>query len=113
MIKQDWMAIHAGAALVDALTEETKARCAHTGAGYASEALVVVQREQAARGIVGVELVKSNYGWSVRYDSGLQDFGIVASAQRGQVDGSWDSAVRFALDWVAQDPAKRYAWSRK
>ena len=111
MIKQDWMAIHAGAALVDALTEETLARCAHTPA---PEDLVVVQREQAARGIVGVELVKSNYGWSVRYDSGLQNFGIVASARRGgQVDGSWDSAVRFALDWVAQDPAKRYAWSRK
>jgi hypothetical protein len=37
MIKQDWMVIIAGNDLVEAMSAETKARCPHTGSGYASE----------------------------------------------------------------------------
>ena len=59
--------------------------------------------------IVGVELVDSNYGWSVRYNSGLQNFGIVAGCRNGQLDGTREAAEAFARDWVARDPARRYA----
>jgi hypothetical protein len=113
MIKQDWMVIVAGHALVDALTAETKARCTWTGFGYESEGLCALQREQAARGLLGAEIVVSNYGHSVRYDSGLQNFGLLASARSRQLDGSLEAAVQWCETWVAQDPARRYAWRRK
>lgn len=128
MIKQDWMVIVAGEALVDAMTAETKARCKWTGAGYASEDLCVLQREQSARGILGAEIVTSNYGCSVRYDSGLQNFGLLAGLsirsiwsqspsrfdpKSGMLDGTLEHAERWVREWVAKDPTRRYAWRRK
>lgn len=112
MIRQDWMTIVAGEALVDAMTAETKARCEFTGYGYKSEQLCMLQRDQAARGVLGAEVVDSNYGCSVRYDSGLQNFGLLASSRSKQLDGTLADAERFARDWVAQDPTRRYAWRR-
>lgn len=113
MIKQDWMTIIAGEQLVDQLTTETRARCQNTGAGFNSTQLCTLQREQAGRGITGAEIVVSNYGCSVRYDSGLQNFGLLASARAKQIDGTMEGAVAFAKAWVAKDPARRYAWHRK
>lgn len=113
MIKQDWMVIIAGNDLVEAMSAETKARCTDTGAGYASDQLCVLQREQAGRGIIGVEVVCSNYGHSVRYDSGLQNFGLLAGSRSGMLDGTLEDAVRFAIAWVAEDPTRRYAWRRR
>jgi hypothetical protein len=115
MIKQDWMIIIAGEPLVDRMSEETKRRCEYRGGGYASDQLCALQCEQAGRGILGVELVKSIYGWSVRYDSGLQNFGLVArtKARGGELDGSLEAATAFATKWVASDPERRYAWMRK
>lgn len=113
MIKQDWMVIVAGEALVDAMSAEQKLRCRWTGGGYASDELCVLQREQAARGILGCEIVASNYGHSVRYDSGLQNFGLLASSRSGPLDGSLEHAERWAREWVAHDPTRRYAWRRK
>jgi hypothetical protein len=112
MIKQDWMTIVAGEKLVDEMTAETKSRCEFTGYGYNSSQLCVLQREQAAKGIVGCEIVVSNYGCSVRYDSGLQNFGLLASARSKDVDGTLEDAIKFANAWVAKDPTKRYAWYR-
>ena len=106
MILQDWMVIIAGNTLVDAITAETQKRVQH-------ETLPRVQERQFRRGIVGAEVVKSLYGYSVRYDSGLQNFNLLASARAGQLDGTLEDAERFARDWVAQDPAHRYAWRRK
>ena len=113
MIKQDWMVIVPGEILVDQLTAETKARCEWTGFGYNSDQLCQLQREQASRMIEGAEIVVSNYGCSVRYDSGLQNFGLLASSKAKQVDGTLEDAERWACNWVANDPTRRYAWYRK
>lgn len=113
MLKQDWMVIVAGEELVDAMTAEQKAKIPHTGLGYASEELCRLQSERSKRGILGAEIVRSNYGHSVRYDSGLQDFGLLASSKSRQLDGSLEDAVRWAREWVSKDPTRRYAWYRK
>ena len=111
--KQDWMTIVAGEPLVDALQAEKERRVPHTGFGYESEALCGFQRECSSRGILGAEIVKSMYGHSVRYDSGLQDFGLLASSRAGTLDGSLESAEAWARQWVAAAPAQRYAWRRR
>lgn len=103
----------AGEALVSAMAAETQARCKNGAYGYDSEQLCKLQRERAGRGVLGVEIVKSNYGHSVRYDSGLQEFGLLASCRlHSQLDGTLESAERFVCKWVAEDPANRYAWRR-
>lgn len=113
MFKQDWMIIVAGEELVDALTAEQVARVPRGCGGFRSEELCNLQRDRASRGLLGVELVKSNYGWSVRYDSGLQNFGLLAGSRSGALDGSLEDAERYAKEWVSKDPTRRYAWRRK
>lgn len=107
--------IIAGQELHDALQREKEERVPHsTKPGlehcYASEPLCEWQSELSRRGILPAHLVDSIYGWSVRYASGLQDFGIIASARMGIVDGSLADAERFARKWVAEDPARRYVY---
>lgn len=113
MVKQDWLIVVAGQELVDAMDAETKAACEWTGHGYNSEQLCALQRRQSARGILGAEIVVSNYGCSVRYDSGLQDFGLLASSRSKELDGTLEHAERWVREWVAQDPTRRYAWRRR
>lgn len=113
MVKQDWMVIVAGEELVDQMTAEQKAKCEWTGYGYNSQQVCALQSEHSRRGILGVEIVCSNYGHSVRYDSGLQDFGLLAGSRSKQLDGTLEDAERYAKNWVAQDPTRRYAWRRK
>jgi hypothetical protein len=113
MTRQDWMTIVAGNELLAAMEAEQIAKVPQTGYGFASEQLCELQRKQAARGILGVEIVESNYGFSVRYDSGLQNWGLLASSKSRQLDGSFEAACKWAIDWVAQDPDRRYAWARK
>lgn len=71
------------------------------------------QEAQAKRGILGAQLVRSMFGWSVRYDSGLQNWDLLASSRRGQLDGSFKAAVEWAERWAAQDPTRRYAWASR
>lgn len=106
--------IVAGLDLVEAMRAETARRIPHTGTGYQSESLCALQRERAGRGIVGAEIVESIYGYSVRYDSGVQNWGLLACTQRrgGTLDGTFEAAEQWARAWVAQDPARRYAWTR-
>jgi hypothetical protein len=125
MVKQDWMIVVAGEALVDLLTLETVARCRWTGRGYASDELCILQREQSARSIVGAEVIyfpgnpqttlhpPKAPQCSVRYDSGLQDFGLLATTRSGTLNGTLEDGERWAREWVAQDPMRRYAWRRK
>src|SRR6266704_6397224 len=80
MIKQDWMIIVAGHNLVAAMEAEQKAKVRWTGCGYDSDELAVLQRDHSKRGIKGVEIVQSIKGNSVRYDSGLQNFGLLATS---------------------------------
>lgn len=114
MVKQDWMIIVAGEELVDSLEAEQIARVARTTSGrFDSRQLCKLQSEQDARGIIGVFLVESIYGWTVRYDSGLQNFSILTGIRQGNLDGSLEAAITFAKEWVLVDPTKRYAWRRK
>jgi hypothetical protein len=81
--------------------------------GNSDNDLCAAQRRQAQAGREGVEICPSIYGWSVRYDSGLQNFELVASCRYGtSVDGTRTDAIRFATEWVNQSPKTRYAWMR-
>jgi hypothetical protein len=100
----------AGYDLLAEMEAETNAVVADRNGYRDSDQLCELQRKQARRGILGIELVESNYGTSVRYDSGLQNFGLVARAQ--ELGGTYEAAERFAIEWVARDPDRRYAWKR-
>ena len=112
-----WMHVVVGQQVHEALQAEKERVVPHsTYPGrehcFKSEPLCAWQSECYRRGVRGVELVKSIYGFSVRYDSGLDNFGLLAGSRDGQLDGSFEDAVRFATEWVNDDPAHRYAWTR-
>ena len=80
---------------------------------FSSEPLCAWQREVHFRGFRDVELCQSIYGWSVRSGSGLDNFALLASVKRyGNVDGTYEDAVRWATEWCAVHPDRRYAWTR-
>lgn len=95
------------------------AKCARKsdelGAGqtFNSEALCRWQQSEARYGIIEAEIVASNYGFSVRYASGLQNFGLLASSRAREIDGTYEGAVTWAKAWAARDPDRRFvtAWS--
>lgn len=113
MNMQPWMNVVAGLELLTALQIERERSVPMMARGYDSDALCALQRKQASRGILGAEIVKSIYGYSVRYDSGLQNWGLLASAKARQIDGSYDAALKWVTEWVAQSPTTRYAWTRE
>lgn len=100
----------AGQEIYDAIRAEREARLNPGALGYDSEALCRLQESQSRRGYVEAHIVKSMYGYSVRYASGLQNFGLIRSA-RDAADKSLAAAEQFCRDWVAADPAHRYATS--
>src|SRR5262245_40363136 len=63
------------------------------------------QMQEARDGILGTMIVRSLYGWTVRYDSGLQSWAILARALPSKAE-----AAQFITNWVAVDPARRYGW---
>lgn len=79
---------------------------------YASEPLCRWQQSEGRYGILEIEIVRSASGYSVRYASGLMNFGLVACKRMGNVDGSLDSAKVFAQQWQAADPTRRIVSSR-
>lgn len=109
------MVIVAGQAVADAqyaaLAANVPGSTARPGC-YESEALCRWQSEQRQRGFRSVEIVCSIYGHSVRSDTGLDNFMLLASSRCGDVDGTLADAIRWAAEWCAQDPSKRYAWHR-
>ena len=109
----DFMILVAGKELYDSIQAEKERTVPKNGPYFQSEPLCEFQKSVSRRGIIGAEIVLSNYGYSVRYDSGLQDWGLLASSRSKQVDGTIEDAVKFAERWVAQDPERRYAWRRK
>lgn len=70
-----------------------------------SESLVRIQRERAQLGFLGARLHATIHGWSVRYDSGLQDFGILHRAT------GYEAAIAWGQDWVMRDPSRRYFYA--
>lgn len=103
----------AGKQLYANLQAEKERVVPRNGEYFKSEPLCAWQSEVARRGVIGATLVKSMYGWSVRYDSGIQNFGILAGARSGVLDGTLKAAVEWAKGWVAEDPTRRYAWVRE
>lgn len=102
----------AGQELYEAAQAERAAAIEASGVPYGqgrSEVLCRVQERQAGRGLVGAHIVKSMYGYSVRYDSGLQNWGLLHRAASCR-DPSFAAALDFCRQWVAQDPTHRYAW---
>ena len=75
---------------------------------YPSEPLCAWQIAESRRGIIEAELVESFRGWTVRYASGLQNFGLIAGVRRGDLDGSYEAALAFATAWQAADPERRF-----
>jgi hypothetical protein len=88
--------------------KEVKVSRSTPGGYFRSEELCEWQREVGRRGIIEAELVNSMYGWSVRYASGIHNFGLLAGARCRQVDGTREDAERWARNWVAQDPTRRF-----
>ena len=75
---------------------------------YDSNSLCRFQERMAITGYVEAEIVLSNYGYSVRYASGLQNFGLIYSSRAKQVDGTLEGAIAAAKRWQAENPARRY-----
>lgn len=111
MLQGDAFVTVAGQELVQRMNVEQQERCKWTGYGYNSDQLCKLQSEWEARGIIGVEIVKSIYGYSVRYDSGLQGFGLVMRSQ--DIGGTLEAAIDWVKAWVAEKPDCRYGWYRK
>lgn len=108
------MIMVAGAELYDALETEKERTVPMNGQYFQSEPLCRWQSEVSRRGILGAEVIDCTpHGCSVRYDSGLQNFGLLAGSRCGMLDGSLEDAERWARAWVAEDPTRRYAWRRK
>ncbi len=106
------MNVVAGQRVVDAMQAQKAALVSRSALGFNSEQLCNLQVKQANAGFLGIEVVKSIHGWSVRYDSGLQNFALVRTARELGGEGSIEAAEQFARDWCANDPDHRYAWVR-
>lgn len=74
-----------------------------------SQDLCSLQADQSARGRRSVQLIRSIYGWTLRYASGLQDFAILYSSK----DHSPAKALVVGLEWVWRDPDKRELYVSK
>jgi hypothetical protein len=77
---------------------------------YDSETLCAFQRKISQGGYVEAEIVESMYGFSVRYASGLQDFGLIFSARSKEVDGTLEGAIAAAQKWQAADSSHRFVY---
>ena len=103
----------AGKEVWDGLVAEKEATVSRNPQGfYASRELIALQSRQHTLGYRGVQLVESLYGWTVRADSGLDSFNLLAGARSGALDGTWESAVMWAQAWCRELPTHRYAWYR-
>lgn len=96
---------------VVATLDTLRAKMVATSGPYLeSESLCAYQREMAGRGFLGAEIVQSLYGYSLRYDSGLQNWGLIATAR--SLGGTLEDAVTYAQKWQAADPLRRYVTRR-
>lgn len=83
--------------------DEIEATCPKVGKLFESNKLCRIQESQSARGRLETHLVRSIYGWTLRYASGLQGFSMIyPSRNHNPAD-----ALKVALDWVAENPECR------
>lgn len=76
---------------------------------FKSEDLCRVQADQSARGRLSAELVLSQYGWTVRYGSGLQNFSILYKSD----DTHPQRAYNWGVRWANEAPDFREFYVRK
>ena len=77
---------------------------------YESAALCAWQVQEHQHGIRAAEIVESNYGYSLRHASGLDNWGLILSARTRELDGTLEAAVAAARSWCAVDPDRRYVF---
>jgi len=97
----------AGETLWNTLQAEKIQKVSQNAAGYfCSRELIQLQSDWSYRGIVGAELIESMHGWTVRYDSGIQNWSLIAA------DMTKGEVIEYAMSWVAMDPTRRYSYVR-
>ena len=74
---------------------------------FESDPLCVFQEKEASMGIRAAELSMSKFGWSVRNVSGLYGFSVLAGVRTGELDGSFECALKWATAWQAEEPLVR------
>lgn len=67
------------------------------------QSLVDLQVSQAGRGRLSAHLVRSIYGWTIRYASGLQDFAIIYKSGSSNIA----DAMQVGIEWANEAPEKR------
>jgi len=87
--------------------EETRRRVAQ------GESLPNVQIDQHSRGRCAIELVETIYGYSIRYASGLDNWGILFGSRMAGRPIHRAEAIEWGKQWVARDPEKREFFTRK
>jgi hypothetical protein len=97
-----------GADVLAAYTAEKERAVPKVAGGYFESEALWKFAERTAGQFVEAELVKSIYGYSVRYASGVHNFGLLASSRMGVVDGTLEDAERWAREWQGEDPQRRY-----
>jgi hypothetical protein len=82
------------------LQAEKVLKVSQNARGFNSRELIILQGEWSRRGILGAELVESSMrGWTLRYDSGIQNWSIIAA------DMTKGEVIEFAMD-----PSHRYVY---
>lgn len=89
--------IVAGQAVVDQIREER---------ANLVKSLIDHQKDLYERGFRGIEIIQTSRGFSCRYDSGLQNFSLLARFP------SLYEAEQWAKTWQSSNPTRRYAWRR-
>ena len=77
------------------------------------QSLCELQESQSERGYLPAELVKSMYGWTVRYASGLQGHGFLLSWRKLGRIMSRAEAIAWGTAWANEDPDNREFYARK
>ena len=87
------------------LQAEKVLKVSQNARGFNSRELIILQGEWSRRGVLGAELVESSMrGWTLRYDSGIQNWSIIAA------DMTKGEVIDYAMSWVAMDPTRRYVY---
>src|SRR5258706_10414503 len=76
---------------------------------FESDSLCAWQSEVHQRGFRGAQLCETIFGWSVRSDTGLDNFRILAGHRDGALpNATKEQALAWAQEWQAERPNHRY-----
>ncbi len=73
-----------------------------------SEALPKAQIMLSQIGFIEAEIVASVYGYSLRYASGIYNWGIIYSNRNGHSDEQLEHVRKQAVEWVNQSLQNRF-----